>query len=147
MKSIPPFHIPCLLMCSLAVMAQPGESSSDHDLLLTHLRPLITPTPTPTPVDDILVPAESNQDRILQFTKRVYRDLGSSIGGDNARIRDKFRDEYNVLDTLTNGKLGPALTSLFEIRLLDLQASIRHTRRMHKILEDFVRKPDGLRSI
>lgn len=147
MKTVPPLHLPCLLAFALALMVQPGESSSEHDLLLTHLRPLITPTPTPNPVDDILVPAESSQDRILQFTKRVYRDLGNTVAGDNARTRDKFRDEYQTLDTLTNGRLGPALSSLFEIRLLDLQASVRHTRRMHKVLEEFMRKPDGLRSI
>lgn len=103
--------------------------------ILTQLKPLWTPKPTARASQ----PTVNKQDAILQFTRKIYKDLGNNMGN-VTRTTDKFQGEYDDLDNITDGRLGPALTSLLEIRMLDLQASIRHARRMHRVLDGFMGK-------
>jgi len=114
--------------------AEPGDSKRD---ILTRLKPLWTPKPSP--VARASQPIVNKQDAILQFTKRIYKDLGNNMGN-VTRTTDKFKEEYDDLENVTDGRLGPALSSLLEMRMLDLQASIRHARRMHQVVVGFIGK-------
>jgi hypothetical protein len=60
--------------------------------------------------------------------------------GNSSRIAEKYRGEFEQLDAHTGGRLGQTLNSLIEIRMLDLQASIRHAKRMHRLIDDFTGK-------
>ena len=62
--------------------------------------------------------------------------------GNSSRIAEKYRGEFEQLDAHTGGRLGQTLNSLIEIRMLDLQASIRHAKRMHRLIDDFKTKVD-----
>jgi hypothetical protein len=124
-------------MAFLLLFAESKEYEQNKRDILTQLKPLLTPRPTPPP--SVSQQAVNKQDLILQFTKKLYKDLGNNLGN-VTRTTDKFQGEYDELDTMTDGRLGPALTSLLEIRMLDLQASIRHARRMHQVLNGFMGK-------
>lgn len=137
MTSYRSYFFNSLLMASLIVLSESKEHEQNKRDILTQLKPLFTPRPTPSPT--LSQPAVNKQDLILQFTKKLYKDLGNNMGN-ITRTTDKFQEEYDELDTITDGRLGPALTSLLEIRMLDLQASIRHARRMHQVLNGFMGK-------
>lgn len=55
-------------------------------------------------------------------------------------LADKYQGEFDQLDSQTGGRLGETLTALFEVRMLDLQASIRHARKMRQIIDGFTGK-------
>lgn len=79
-------------------------------------------------------------DAIVHFTKSLYKELGNNWG--NATIvADKYRDRFVKLNETSQGQLGDTLASLFEIRMLDLQASVRHAKKMRTVIEAFGEKP------
>ena len=49
-------------------------------------------------------------------------------------ISSRFKSEFQRLDT--DGTLGSTLDSLYEMRLLDLQISVQHAKRMRRVLDD-----------
>jgi hypothetical protein len=86
--------------------------------------------------------AKLDPDEIVSFTKNLYRDLGSNWNAENATVvTDKYRDQFQHLNESTAGQLGETLAALFEIRMLDLQASVRHARKMRSVIEAFAVKP------
>lgn len=135
-----PLHLPVLLALSLSLPVD--ASDGPPDALLTHLRPLVTPRPSPPrnqsppPPSDLL----PRQDSIVQFTKKLYKDMGSSLGKNATMLADKYQGEFEQLDVHTGGRLGETLSTLLEIRLLELQASIRHARKMRQIIDEFTGK-------
>ena len=124
-----------LLMVCLIPLVDSKEYEHTKRDILTHLKPTLTPRESPP----ISLPVANKQDLILQFTKKLYKDIGNNFGN-VTRTAAKFKDEYEELDNITDGRLGPALTSLLEIRMLDLQASVRHARQMHQVLNGFLGK-------
>lgn len=131
-----PPHLPILLALCLTLLVDANDGPPDS--LLTHLRPLITPKPSPPPPLPIpkTVP---KQDLIVQFSKKIYKDLGHNRGNITAVV-DKYQGEFDNLDGRTGGSLGETLSALLEIRMLDLQASVRHARRMHNLIDKFAGK-------
>ena len=119
------------------------------DSLLTHIRPFLTPvlapvrTPTPEPTG---LADASKQDKVIQFTKKLYRDLGGHFANLTS-VADKYQGEFDQLDQHTGGKLAETLSTLSELRLLDLQTSIRHARRMHKLVDEITGKSVPVSSI
>ena len=75
-------------------------------------------------------------DDVVRFTKNLYKELGDHWGNATA-ISDKYRDQFQNLNASTDGQLGDTLSALFEIRMLDLQASVRHARKMRSVLQSF----------
>ena len=71
----------------------------------------------------------SNSD-IVSFTKRVYSALGSKT---EAELVEDFKGEYETLNY--DGSLGETLDSLYEMRLEDLQISVRHAKKMRDLLD------------
>lgn len=132
-----------LFLVSALLMAQEC-TAGPPDSLLTHLRPLLsTPVPgpaqPPTPPEQNGLDDSSKQDQVIKFTKKLYRDLGGHFANLTS-VADKYQGEFDQLDQHTGGKLAETLSTLSELRLLDLQASIRHARRMHKLIDEITGK-------
>jgi hypothetical protein len=81
---------------------------------------------------------------IVRFTKNLYKELGTNWDNTTS-VTEKFRDKFAKLNATTNGELGETLASLLEIRMLDLQASIRHARKMRGVLEALEEKTSQIR--
>lgn len=142
MRLPPPTHLPVLLALSLTLLVDASDGPPDS--LLTHLRPLITPAPSspsrpPSPSPPSAQNPLPKQDQVVQFTKKLYRDLGHNLANATT-LADKYQGEFDLLDKHTGGRLGETLATLFEIRMLDLQASIRHARKMRRIIDEFTGK-------
>lgn len=82
---------------------------------------------------------ELDPDDVVSFTKNLYRDLGRAWNN-TSDVTDKYRSEFQQLDGYTNGTLGQTLSSLLAIRMLDLQASVRHARKMRTVVETLSEK-------
>jgi hypothetical protein len=85
-------------------------------------------------------------DDVVRFTKTLYKELGNNWGNTTG-VTDKFRDRFRDLNETTDGQLGQTLAALFEIRMLDLQASVRHARKMRSVVEAFSQEPDPIESL
>jgi hypothetical protein len=85
-------------------------------------------------------------DDVVRFTKSLYKDLGNTWNNATA-VADKYRDRFDALNKTTDGQLSQTLASLFEIRMLDLQASVRRAKKMRTVVESFAEKPGPSLSI
>jgi hypothetical protein len=107
-------------------------------LVLAHggLAPSLKPAPA------VLVNSKPlDPDAVVRFTKNLYKDLGKDWGNNATVVADKYRDKFARLNATTEGQLGNTLASLFEIRMLDLQSSIKHARKMRSVIESFAEIP------
>lgn len=77
----------------------------------------------------------SNSD-IVGLSKRIYASLGSKSAADLAQ---DFKGEYETLNV--DGLLGPKLDALYEMRLEDLQLSVRHAKKMRDLLDVLEQEP------
>ena len=77
--------------------------------------------------------------KIVHFAKHVYQELGASQGNITL-VADLYQGEFEQLNTYTNGQLGDTLSGLFAIRVLDLQNSILHTRKMQELIAALLAK-------
>lgn len=105
---------------------------------LEHTRAGLAPSlkSRPPPVKN----PEVDPEDIVRFTKNLYRDLGASWNNTNAVV-DKYRPQFAELNQTSDGQLGQTLSSLLEIRMLDLQASVRHARKMRSVFQEFMKNP------
>lgn len=83
---------------------------------------------------------ELNPEEVVSFTKNLYKDLGASWNNTDAVV-DKYRPQFVELNQTSDGQLGQTLSSLLEIRMLDLQASVRHARKMRSVFQEFMKNP------
>lgn len=81
---------------------------------------------------------ELDPEEVVRFTKNLYRDLGNR--NDTAAVIDKYRPKFLQLNATSEGQLGQTLSSLLEIRMLDLQSSVRHARKMRSVFQSFAEK-------
>lgn len=98
------------------------------------LAPSMKARPAPVKQPDV------DPEDIVRFTKNLYKDLGNSWNNTVA-VAEKYRPEFLELNQTTAGQLGQTLSSLLEIRMLDLQASVRHARKMRSVVQAFSEKP------
>lgn len=83
---------------------------------------------------------EVDPESVVRFTKNLYKDLGNSWNN-TVDVADKYRPEFLVLNQTSGGQLGQTLSTLLEIRMLDLQASVRRARKMRSVFQAFMEKP------
>jgi hypothetical protein len=83
-------------------------------------------------------------DAVVRFTKNLYKELGSDWDNTTS-VAEKYRDKFNQLNETTHGELGDTIASLLEIRMLDLQASIRQARKMRGVLGVFAEDSKKIR--
>lgn len=67
---------------------------------------------------------------IVSFSKLMYSSLAS---GNAAMLAERFRSTFDSLNQ--DEKLGETLDIMYDMRLMDLQASIRHARKMKDVIE------------
>jgi hypothetical protein len=115
-----PRHLPIALALLVTLVLPPAtETGLAPSFKITH--------PTAPRLDP---------DDVVRFTKNLYKELGDHWGNATA-ISDKYRDQFQNLNASTDGQLGETLSALFEIRMLDLQASVRHARKMRSVIQSF----------
>jgi len=118
-----------MLLFALLSLANFKES---HSVTVLATNPSVTTTPTPS-AD--LLPDSDEQSAVVDFEKDLYSDLGH--GHNLSSTVEKFKPRFSLLNTLIGGGLQHSLLSLAEMRLIDLQASVRHARRLRKAVELF----------
>ena len=114
-----------LMVLSITCLHQPAQAG---------LAPSLKPHQQPG------VGKHLDPDEVVRFTKSLYKDLGNSWNNATA-VADKYRDKFLALNATTEGQITQTLATLFEIRMLDLQASVRHARRMREVVAAFTEKP------
>ena len=115
-----PRHLPIALALLVTLVLPPAtETGLAPSFKITH--------PTAPRLDP---------DDVVRFTKNLYKELGDHWGNATT-ISDKYRDQFQNLNASTDGQLGETLSALFEIRILDLQASVRHARKMRSVIQSF----------
>ena len=125
-----PRHLPIALALLVTLVLPPAtETGLAPSFKITH--------PTAPRLDP---------DDVVRFTKNLYKELGDHWGNATA-ISDKYRDQFQNLNASTDGQLGETLSALFEIRMLDLQASVRHARKMRSVIQSFTEIPTPPASI
>lgn len=93
------------------------------------------PDGTPEPPVDAFDP-----EAVVRFTKSLYKELGNNWGN-VTNTAEKFRGRFQELNRTSGGHLQNALSALFEIRMLDLQASVKHAKQMQALIDAFSAKP------
>lgn len=78
-------------------------------------------------------------DGFVRFAKDMYHGLDEKQGNVTV-IASKYQEEFDDLNETTQGQLGDSLSALFAIRVLDLQNSILHTRKMQELLSSLMKK-------
>lgn len=68
---------------------------------------------------------------VSPFFKQLYKALGDR-DGDVQSVVDAYRGRFQALDT--DGHLGAKLTALLDIRVLDLETSLKHIRTMYAVI-------------
>ena len=77
--------------------------------------------------------ANTNDQRtsdIVDMQKTIYSVLGQH---EVSEIVSRFRPEFKRLDV--DGSLANTLDALYEMRLLDMQISIQHAKKMRNVLD------------
>lgn len=131
---VKPIHIPILLAVGIALLSQSDARSSktlkktvgyhQQNHKVSGMRRIVNKQhPLPSQV----------LGRIDNFSRRVYMDLGKSDWNATATA-DVFGAEFAQLNIRTGGVVGEALSTLVELRLLDLQMSVRRARLMRDVV-------------
>jgi hypothetical protein len=74
-------------------------------------------------------PAAPRPGDVVGLSKQIYSSLAS---GDAAEIAERFRPAFDGLNH--DNKLGDTLSILYDMRLMDLQASVKHARKMKEVI-------------
>lgn len=107
-----------------------------EDLLQAVLAPLPSVTKSsPSGTANVADDSKPTAEDLVSFTKRIYSALGSidNYKKTTEELADDFKGEYATLNW--DGSLGEKLEALQEMRLLDLQLSVRHARKMRDLLD------------
>lgn len=73
--------------------------------------------------------AQTRTQAVVSLTKKIYASLDSKSAND---LAGDLRGEYNELNM--DGTLSGTLSALNEMRLEDLQQSVRHAKKMSELL-------------
>ena len=88
------------------------------------------------PIDSSTIPGYASIDQrtsdIVNMQKTIYSVLGQY---EVPEIVSRFRPEFERLDI--DGTLTNTLDSLYEMRMLDMQISIQHAKKMRSVLDAF----------
>ena len=75
-------------------------------------------------------PLDQRTSDIVNMQKTIYSVLGQF---EVPEIVSRFRPEFERLDV--DGTLTDTLDSLYEMRMLDMQISIQHAKKMRSVLD------------
>lgn len=118
---IKPHYIPVILLISLIMIAtSDARMPKKHYPIVENARILHEESHGQKKKPGILKD-------VAVFSKNLYSTMGKK---NTTQIVSDFQPNYDELNKEMKGALGQTLASLFEIRLLDLQQSVRHARAM-----------------
>lgn len=124
---VKPYHLPILVAMSFILLTHTSDARVTNRVKKHHhTNHTTSPAVKPTP----FLPQ-----KIIAFTRKMYSELGNST---EMHVTPHFQNEFDQLDAYTNGQLGHTLSALFEMRLIDLQMSIRRARIMRDAVHQFV---------
>jgi hypothetical protein len=92
--------------------------------------PPIPPIPPPTDVEASPPLPYPTDESIIRFQKRLYSAVTT---GNVTELANHFRPTFDDLNQ--DGILGDTLTMLYDMRLMDLQASVQHARKMRDVID------------
>jgi hypothetical protein len=69
---------------------------------------------------------------VAQLARGMYKELGDTHGNITSTAA-MYQPDYDAINY--DGRLGDTLSTLFEIRLLELKTSIQHAKRMLKVIQ------------
>jgi hypothetical protein len=136
---IKPHHVPILVAMTFVILIHDSDARmpkkhrpvTGKPQLLHYQKQHFVNTPPPSPPPPVSGSLLAEQ--VVAFSRHMYKDFAqhkAHLHGNNTLMSDILQDEFRQLNTYTNGGLSEHLSALFEIRLLDLQQSIRHARKM-----------------
>ncbi len=67
---------------------------------------------------------------VVGFSKQLYAALATQ---NSTALAEHFRPAFDSLNQ--DNRLGDTLSILYDMRLMDLQASIRHARKMKEVID------------
>lgn len=103
-----------LLLCAMTPLSAAGGRHPQHKVA-TPPPPVIEPPP---------------QSGAIVFSKRLY----SSLASENATaLAERFRPDFDSLNF--GGALAETLDIIYDMRLQDLQTSVRHARKMRDVID------------
>ena len=151
------YHIILLLL--MPFPASPLAAPTKNPL------PPAFPSATPYPLGDVkhtldLVPEYNIQSmpgstpdspfdinhEIANFVKATYKDLGDNNGSVTQTITNS-QEDFNKLNALMNGELAEVLSTVFDIRTLELEMSLEHTRTMQEVVAGLAAHPHAVRGL
>ncbi len=72
-----------------------------------------------------------DSERMIDFYKHLFSELGQHRGDIAATLTPEIRVQYAQLEEArASTSLGTALAAVVELRIMDLEISLRHTRRL-----------------
>lgn len=129
-----PYHLPILIAMSLVLLRHsdarvPKKPHPIADRVrLLHKKKSLSLIPPPA----------VSREELLGFSKRVYKEAWLA----NATlVTAGFQKEFDILNESTDGNLGKTLTAVFELRLIELQHSVRHARAMLDMVNHLIGRP------
>lgn len=87
-----------------------------------------------TTTNSMRVMPRGKPDTVARFAKSLYSEMEGSMGNVTYTV-DKLRDRFDALNKTTHGMLETALDTFAEIRMLELQASVRQAKKMQAVLD------------
>jgi len=83
---------------------------------------------------------------IANFVKAAYKDLGDN-NGNVTRTVGNNQGDFNKLNSIMNGELGEVLSTVLDIRTLELEMSLEHTRTMQDVIAGLMAHPNAVRGL
>ncbi len=119
---IKPHHVPVLLIVSLLMIAaSDARVPKKHKTISEKARILHEQKKGHS-----IAPSD-----VIIFSKNLY----ASMGHENiTMVAEDFQSKFDELDQGMNGRLAQTLGTLFEMKLMDLQQSVRHARAMLDVI-------------
>jgi hypothetical protein len=75
---------------------------------------------------------DSTQESVVDFYKHLFGELGRHHGNIEETLTPEVREQYAQLEEQVGIPLGTSLATVIELRIMDLELSLRHT---HLLLE------------
>ena len=135
-----PMVLPFVLVIGLMVIAQSSARTHEHekDDHRIHLQRRKTGGSKNKPSLPLVAGFPVSTPALSELSKKLYAELGRSAATNGTlmdALSSEFQDDFHKLNASTDGKLGQVLHSVFELRLLDTQASVRHARQMLDLVQ------------
>ena len=73
---------------------------------------------------------DSTQELVVDFYKHLFGELGRHHGSIEETLTPEVREQFAQLEKQVGIPLGTSLAAVVELRIMDLELSLRHTHRL-----------------